>query len=111
MSPAMMKSSTVRLCCAICVLLIPAFLFSPLLPSTAHAEDDWLFAPYLRADLGYSIMVDDKAEFDDPIERDSIEMTSHKGPQQMTIVTRMASRTKQAINSTVAPSRRATGRR
>ncbi|HBN47829.1 MAG TPA: hypothetical protein DD465_01175, partial [Thalassospira sp.] len=48
-------------------------------PSTAHAEDDWLFAPYLRADLGSSITVDDRAEFDDPGERDSIEMTSYKG--------------------------------
>ncbi|MEQ8390244.1 MAG: outer membrane beta-barrel protein [Thalassospira sp.] len=79
MSPAMLKSLTARLCCTICVLLIPAFLFSPLLPSTAQAEDDWLFAPYLRADLGYSSAVNDKAEFLDPVERDSIEMTSHKG--------------------------------
>lgn len=79
MSPAMMKSPMVRLCRTICVLLIPAFLLSTLPPSTAHAEDDWLFAPYLRADLGYSITVDDRAEFDDPVERDSIEMTSYKG--------------------------------
>jgi hypothetical protein len=108
----MMKSPMVRLCRTICVLLIPAFLLSTLPPSTAHAEDDWLFAPYLRADLGSSITVDDRAEFDDPGERDSVRGSSSRTiyeptsrylmvidcPQQMTIVTRMASRTNQTTS-------------
>lgn len=32
------------------------------LNSAAHAQDGWLFAPYLRADLGYSSTVDDDGD-------------------------------------------------
>ena len=35
------------------------------LNSVAHAQDGWLFAPYLRADLGYSSTVDDDADSND----------------------------------------------
>jgi opacity protein-like surface antigen len=49
------------------------------LDAAAHAQDEWQFAPYLRADLGYSSAVNDKADFFDGSHRDSIEITSHKG--------------------------------
>ena len=49
------------------------------LNSTAHAENEWLFAPYLRADLGYSITLDDDETFFDSAENDSLDMDPDSG--------------------------------
>lgn len=48
------------------------------LHSTASAEE-WLLTPYLRADAGYSMTIDDRDDFYDSAERDSVELTSYKG--------------------------------
>lgn len=48
------------------------------LSSPATAEE-WLLTPYLRADLGYSMTIDDRDDFFDSVERDSVELTSYKG--------------------------------
>ncbi len=48
------------------------------LSSSATAEE-WLLTPYLRADLGYSMTIDDQDDFFDSAERDSVELTSYKG--------------------------------
>ncbi|NIZ00473.1 outer membrane protein [Thalassospira lucentensis] len=53
-------------------------LFLTGMQTTASAEE-WLLAPYLRADLGYSHALDDKAEFLDPVQTDSVEISDHKG--------------------------------
>lgn len=46
----------------------------------AHADNEWLFAPYLRADLGYSSTVDDNADLLDATpERDVIANSSQNG--------------------------------
>lgn len=76
----MLKSSKASLCRATYSLLIPAFLFSALLSSKAQAEDGWLFAPYLRVDLGYSSTVDDDGDLHDSTpERDILDMDPNNG--------------------------------
>ncbi|PKR56689.1 outer membrane protein [Thalassospira lohafexi] len=50
------------------------------LNSVAHAQDGWLFAPYLRADLGYSSTVDDDGDLLDNVpERDTLDMSPDDG--------------------------------
>ncbi|WP_288349154.1 outer membrane protein [uncultured Thalassospira sp.] len=48
------------------------------LTKTASAEE-WQLSPYLRADLGYSMTIDDRDDFFDSAERDSVELARYKG--------------------------------
>lgn len=47
--------------------------------SNSATAEEWLLTPYLRADLGYSMTIDDKDDFFDSAERDTVELTSYKG--------------------------------
>ncbi|MGD1876296.1 MAG: hypothetical protein ACFB13_02215 [Kiloniellaceae bacterium] len=54
---------------------------SPLAFNQAHAEDGWQFIPHLRADLGYSIPVDDgdAVRIEVVPERDTLDISPKKG--------------------------------
>ena len=63
-----------------CAVFVLSLVIAPLSFTEVRAESGWRFSPYLRADLGYSITVDDDADLiDTGPERDTTDMAAKKG--------------------------------